>query len=58
MTVKELKELLNKYPDNMEVVYENFEDEGFNYITDGYVRKDHWYDGSEHGNDMLFLFES
>lgn len=35
MTVKELKKLLSNYPDNMEVVFDSYDGDGFYFIDGG-----------------------
>lgn len=40
MTVKELRDFLSQFPDDMEVVYQVFEEDSFNDINGGYVKKD------------------
>lgn len=56
MTVKELRDFLSQFPDDMEVVYQVFEGDSFNCIDDGCVKKDS-FAGKEYGNEMLWLFE-
>lgn len=57
MTVKELRDFLSQFPDDMVVVFQAFEEDSFNFINGGFVKKDTLYDGTEIGNKMLWLFE-
>lgn len=42
MNVKELIEFLKQFPEDMEVVYDEFESEmdSYNFIEDGYIKDD------------------
>lgn len=53
MTVKELKELLSEYDDDMTVVYDVFEEgpDMINFIDGAYIHTD------EYGDTRLHLYE-
>lgn len=53
MTVKELKEALAAYPDDMEVVFDVFEEgsDAYNFVDGAYVHKDRYSD------EYLHLYE-
>ena len=46
MNVKELIEFLKQFPEDMEVVYDKYEDDTWNFISDGVVEngKVHLYE--------------